>query len=422
MAGHIRNLKGTVDILPDQSGTWHFIENAIRDLMHRFAYREMRTPVFERTELFARGIGQSTDIVAKEMYTFVDKGQKSLTLKPEMTAPIMRAYLQHNLGANTPLTKVYYISPMFRQENPQAGRQRQFHQFGAEAIGALSPELDAEMIALPMQLLTELGIAKVQLKINTVGLPAERDEYKKELVKLLEPRTEELCQSCQARLNTNPLRILDCKNPDCREITKDVPSMIDFFGDESVAHYNAVKSVLDDLNIAYTEDSRLVRGLDYYSHTVFEIASGELGAQDAICGGGRYDLLADELGGRNVKAVGFAGGMERLLMVLDKAGGTNEMVQHPDVFFVALGAKARRKTQTFLQQLRARNMVADTDYLARSLKAQMREANRQNAATVVILGDDELERGIAAVKNMRNSEQADVALTDLVSHLLQQRG
>ena len=418
MAGKIQSIKGTVDILPEEVYRWHFIENVIREQMQFFNYNEMRTPVFEKTELFARGIGELTDIVSKEMYTFLDKGKKSLTLKPEMTAPIMRAYIQHSLQNKSQVNKIYYISSMFRQENPQAGRQRQFQQFGAEAIGSNSPELDAEAIMLALAIFDEAGLKNYSLEINSVGEPTSRERYKKELQNYLRPNLPQLCESCQSRFDTNPMRILDCKIKSCREIVDKAPVLIDFLDDENRAHYESVKAVLVANSIPFKENLKLVRGLDYYTNTVFEITSNSLGAQDAICGGGRYNLLAAELGGHDIPAVGFAAGMERMLMVLAKDEADIPKSAPVDVFFITLGERAIEWAHQHIHFLRKARLRIDTDYLGRSMKAQMREANKQNARFVVIAGENELNDGQVILKEMATSEQDSVRIPDLQDRLL----
>ena len=419
MAGKIQSIKGTVDILPGDVHRWHFIEEVIREQMDLFNYTEMRTPVFEKTELFARGIGELTDIVSKEMYTFLDKGKKSLTLKPEMTAPIMRSYIQHSLQNKSQVNKIYYISPMFRQENPQAGRQRQFNQFGAEAIGSNAPELDAEVIMLALAIFEKAGVRSYSLELNSVGDPASREKFKSELQDFLKPDLAKLCESCQSRFESNPMRILDCKVKSCRELIEDAPVLIDFLDQDNRNHYEAVKTVLNANAVTFTENPRLVRGLDYYTNTVFEITSTSLGAQDAICGGGRYNLLAAELGGPDIPAVGFAAGMERMLMVLEKDEADIPEPEALDVYFINLGKAATEWAHTHIHWLRKAGIKADTDYLSRSMKAQMRDANKQNSRFVVIAGDNELSEGQVIIKEMATSEQFQVKITDLRNRLIE---
>ncbi len=410
-----QSIKGTRDLLPDECAKWQYVEGVIRTVMDLSNFREIRTPMFEATELFERGIGQYTDIVTKEMYTFKDRGGKSLTLKPEMTAPVMRAYLEHNLGEQRPLVKLYYMSPAFRQENPQAGRYRQFHQFGVEVIGSPNPEADVESIAVWVEIYRRLGLRDYVLKLNSVGDPLCREPYKKLLQDYLRPRLGRLCKDCQARFERNPLRILDCKKEGCRRETEGAPALFDHLCEPCRLHFEGVRAGLENLDIAYELDKRLVRGLDYYTRTAFEIVSGELGAQDALGGGGRYDLLAEELGGKPTPAVGFAAGFERLLLVMERQGLYLGRPQQPLVFLAALGDAAARWVRRTAQELRRHGISCDYDFLGRSLKAQMREANRLEAQFAVIVGENELQRRIATVRDMDTSEQKEVAFADLVA-------
>jgi len=366
--------------------------------MHRYHFLEMRTPVFEMTELFARGIGLLTDIVSKEMYTFADRGKKSLTLKPEMTAAIMRAYIEHKLYAQQPVSKFYYIAPLFRQENPQAGRQRQFHQFGAELIGSNDPLADAEIIALALNIFTEIGLEQLQLRLNSVGDADSRKLYREILKDYIRPRLDQYCPDCQRRFDENPMRILDCKMETCAGLNREAPKITHHLNPASQKHYDQVKDQLNRLKIPFTEDTSLVRGLDYYTHTVFEVTSSQLGAQNAICGGGRYDLLAEELGGQPAPAVGFAAGMERAIMVAEAQGLSLGRLPAVDVFLAALGGQARNQALTWLRNLREAGLNTETDFQNRSVKAQMREANRLGARFVILLGDQELEKGVLKPK------------------------
>jgi histidyl-tRNA synthetase len=409
-----KSIKGTRDILPEESYKWQYLESVIRAVMNLSNFQEIRTPVFEATELFERGIGQFTDIVTKEMYTFKDRGGKSLTLKPEMTAPVVRAYIEHNLGEQRPLLKLYYISPAFRQENPQAGRFRQFHQFGVEVIGSPEPEADVESIAVWVEIYRRLGLTGYTLKLNSVGDPTCREPYKKLLQNYLRPRLSRLCKDCQARFERNPLRILDCKREGCRRETEGAPALFDHLCEPCRVHFEGVRSSLEALGIAYELDKRLVRGLDYYTRTAFEIVSGELGAQDALGGGGRYDLLAEELGGKPTPAVGFAAGFERLLLVMERQGLYLGEEPRPQVFLAALGDAASSWVVRTAQELRRSDISCDYDFLGRSLKAQMREANRQMARFVVIVGDDELKKEAATVRHMETGEQTEIAFSELV--------
>ena len=413
----LKRIKGTQDILPEDSYKWIAIENKIRSVMQKYNFNELRTPVFEQTELFARGIGQLTDIVAKEMYTFEDRGKKQITLKPEMTAPIMRAYLENKLYAQSQLNKIYYIAPLFRQENPQAGRLRQFHQFGAETLGSSAAEADVEIIDLALSIYEAIGLKDLKLIINSVGDAEDRIRYKKILQDFIRPNLKKYCQDCQRRFDENPMRILDCKNEPCSIINKNAPKIAEHLLPDSKAHYEKLKKQLTALGIAFTENPYLVRGLDYYTRTVFEITSDSLGAQNAICGGGRYDLLAEELGGQPTPAVGFASGIERLLMVAEKQNINLSDPRRLNVFIVAMGEEAQNESLAWLKKIRNTGLRAELDLLSRSIKAQMREANRQNAQFVLLLGDDELKKKAFSVKLMDKGEQIDVPFDKLLDFL-----
>ncbi len=412
-----QRIKGTHDILPQDARKWRYVESVVQEVMQRYNFDEIRTPIFEETALFARGIGQLTDIVSKEMYTFLDRGKKSLTLKPEGTAPVIRAFIEHSLGEKKPVHKLYYISPMFRQENPQAGRLRQFHQFGAELIGSAAPEADVETIALAVDIYEQLGLKNYTLKINSVGDATCRVPYKERLKDYLRPRLDNLCRSCQERFEKNPLRILDCKEEGCRAETAAAPRIIDHLCEDCHTHFEAVKSMLSRLGIAFEVDYRLVRGLDYYTRTAFEIISGELGAQNALGGGGRYDLLAEELGGKPTPSVGFAAGIERLLMVLEKENLLPDFASGPDVFIATLGEEARQWAVQTARQLRQRGLRVDYDFLGRSLKAQMKEANRSGARFALIVGENELQANEVVLRDLSGSEQETVTIDSLVGEL-----
>jgi histidyl-tRNA synthetase len=412
-----QRLKGTQDILPDTSILWQSVEKTIRETMNLYNYSEIRTPVFEQTPLFTRGIGQQTDIVSKEMYTFQDKGKKSLTLKPEMTAPVMRAYLENNLGGQTALTKLFYISPLFRQENPQAGRLRQFHQFGAEAIGVKSPHLDAEIIMLAMLVYERLGITNLNVKINSIGTLNSRQSYITALKKYFKPLLAKYCKDCNHRFHTNPLRILDCKNNLCQQLNQQAPKMLDFLEQESRDHFRLVINLLNESQIDFKIEPYLVRGLDYYTDTVFEITSVNLGSQDALCGGGRYDMLAEQFGGTHTPAVGFASGIERLLMVLEAQGLQKPELNALDIFLCLLGEDVTTVGMYWTQRLRISGYKVDRDYQHRSLKAQMREANRQQAKIVLILGENELTKQCFSVKDMQAGAQTEIGFNDILIYL-----
>ncbi|RMH66087.1 MAG: histidine--tRNA ligase [Calditrichaeota bacterium] len=417
----LKKIKGTQDILPEKSIHWQALEKHVHTRMALFNFKEIRTPVFEMTEVFARGIGQFTDIVSKEMYTFTDRAQKSLTLKPEMTAPVMRAYMENTLYAKAQTHKLYYIAPLFRQENPQAGRLRQFHQFGAEFIGSAAPEADVETILLALDIFQSLGLTDMQLRINTVGDPPSRAPYKKLLQDYFRQHISDPDPTVAARIENNPLRVLDSKDPALQEIISRAPRLVDHLTPDAAAHYASVKEQLSRAGAPFTEDPLLVRGLDYYTHTVFEITSDALGAQNALCGGGRYDLLARELSDKDFPAVGFAAGMERLLMALEAQNKLPGRETAPDVFMVCLGDAARAEMATWLRRLRDAGIPADADFLKRSPKAQFREANRSGAHFSLILGEDELARRCFSVKDMRASTQQEIAFDDIISYL-QARG
>ncbi|APF17156.1 Histidyl-tRNA synthetase [Caldithrix abyssi DSM 13497] len=416
----IKRIKGTQDILPEATPQWIALENLIRKTMTLYNFHELRTPIFEQTQLFARGIGQLTDIVSKEMYTFLDRGKKQLTLKPEMTAPIMRAYIENKLYARAPVNKVFYIAPLFRQENPQAGRLRQFHQFGAETLGSADPLADVEIIDLAMSTFQLVGLKNINLRINSVGDPQCRAPYKETLKEYMRPHLAEYCEDCQRRYEENPLRVLDCKNPTCQQLNQQAPKLNEHLCEACDAHYARVKETLKLLEIPFTEDPYLVRGLDYYTRTVFEITSDVLGAQNAICGGGRYDLLASELEGPDTPAVGFAAGMERLLIAMEQEGIVLQEPPRLDVFIVALGDQAKSQAPRWLKQIRLSGLSAETDLLGRSIKAQMREANRQRARFVLLVGEDELQRKEFSVKLMDRGEQISVPFDEIVDFLKRQ--
>jgi len=422
-----RSIKGTFDILPDTSttdgasdsptNTWRYMERVVHKVMARFNAEEIRTPVLEPTQLIARGVGAYTDIVSKEMFAF-ERGSTNYVLRPEVTAPVMRAYLQHHLDQRGGVQKLYYLGPCFRAERPQKGRYRQFHQFGVEIMGTDDPRADVECIALMLAIYREIGLTGLKLRLNSVGNPPSRARFVDALQTYLEPYRNELSETSLQRLENNPLRILDTKNPEEQKILQHAPAMLDFLDDESAAHYDMVKQLLADLEIAYTEDPSLVRGLDYYTHTAFELESDDLGAQSALGGGGRYDLLAQELGSKQaVPSVGFAAGIERLLLAMDAQGVEVPAKPTADVFLAALGDDAERWVFRWAQQLRAEGIAVALDLRGRSLKAQMKEANRQNAPYTLIIGGNELAAGEASVKEMATGEQEEVPFDALVDYL-----
>ena len=400
-----KSIKGTRDILPGEVETWQRAEAAIHRVMRGYNYREIRTPIFEQTALFARSIGELTDIVSKEMYTFKDRSDESLTLKPEETASVLRAYIQHGLGEQAPLTKVYYIGPMFRQERPQAGRLRQFHQFGAEAVGSSSPHLDVEMMLIALDIYRNMGIQQFSLAINSVGCEKCRPAYKQKLVQELRKIHDRLSPESQARVGQNPLRVLDSKNERDQQLTKHAPLMKDHLCTECGEHFVQVQALLKATRTPFKIDGRLVRGLDYYTKTAFEITSPALGSQDALAGGGRYDLLVEELGGKPTPGVGFAAGMERLLIALEKSGSVSDESVNLILFIAAADEPARQWAFVKAHELRMKGLTVEIDYLDRSLKSQMREANRQQARYVIVLGENELASGSAKLKNMQTGEE-----------------
>ncbi len=408
-----RSIKGTKDILPSESSRWQHVESVIRDVFRDFNYKEIRTPVFEHTSLFARSIGELTDIVGKEMYTFQDRSGDSITLRPEGTASAIRSYIQHNLGESLPLTKLYYIGPMFRQERPQAGRLRQFHQFGAEAIGSPTAETDAEIIAMTLEIYKRLGITDCVLQINSVGDEECRPKYKEILRTELLKIAGSLSAESQKRIELNPMRVLDSKDENDKALTASMPLITDHLNEECSTHFERVKSLLQSYGIPFTVNGRLVRGLDYYTKTAFEITSSELGSQDALAGGGRYDLLVKELGGKQTPGVGFAAGMERLMMILEKKAFDIPAVR-PRIFIAAADETSRDWVFKTIMLLRTQGIASECDLLARSLKSQMKEADRQQAEYAMVVGAMELEHGKALLKNLTDHSQHEIMLTEIV--------
>jgi histidyl-tRNA synthetase len=410
----IRSIKGTQDILPDQSYRWQALEAAIHSSMEHYNYKEIRTPAFERTELFSRGVGEETDIVSKEMYSWTDQSGENLTLKPELTASVARSFIQHNLGGQSPINKLYYIDALFRRERPQKGRYRQFHQFGIEAFGSEHPEIDAEVIALAMSVFNNIGLGGLTLKLNSIGSSQCRSDYRNTLCDFLKPHFNDLSETSQKRFENNPLRILDTKAPHEIEILKNVPNISDCWTAEDKIHFEEVCSLLDTMEISYELTPHLVRGLDYYTRTTFEITSTSLGAQDALCGGGRYDRLVETLGGKPTAGIGFAAGMERILLAL---GENNISKITPQVYIIGLGDAARTTVIKLTEDLRKNNIRTDFDVLRRSVKAQMRDANKGGAQIAIIIGDHELEQEKAGVKNLYSGEQDQIAINKLVNHI-----
>jgi histidyl-tRNA synthetase len=409
----IKAITGTRDILPSDIPKWKYLENVVSNVFANFNYKEIRTPVFEETALFARGIGEATDIVSKEMYTFLDRSETSVTLKPEMTAGVVRAFIEHSLDKKLSINKLYYISPMFRQERPQAGRFRQFHQFGAEALGSNDPMLDAEMIIMAYDIFKQLGLKNLIVKINSLGVPESRENYKLILKKYLQNHFDQLTQESKKRFETNILRIFDSKEEQDQKIMENAPLLIEHLDNDSLEHFDKVKQALLASCIPFEVDPKLVRGLDYYSHTTFEVVSGSVGAQSSLCGGGRYNLLVKELGGGDVPGVGFAAGMERILLACENEKTLNLGEEKIDLYIVSLDKNLTYFAFQTAINMRRSGLSVETDYLARSVKAQMREANKLNAKYVLFIGGDEFLKGQVVLKNMTGSEQNNFAKDDL---------
>ncbi len=409
--------RGTTDILPQDTAKWQYLENIAQKVFDNYNYQEIRTPIFESTELFTRGIGEATDIVQKEMYTFADKSQRKITLRPEGTASVVRAFLENKIYGQAQPTKYFYFGPMFRYERPQTGRYRQFHQLGAEVFGSHDPAIDVEVIKLGLDILSELGLENFALNLNSIGCPECRPDYIERLKDYLKPYLEELCDNCQDRYKRNPLRILDCKTDRDLEFMGDVPKIYDNLCSECDEHFTQVKNYLDDLEIDYILNPRLVRGLDYYSKTAFEVIYNGLGAQDTIFGGGRYDALVEEIGGRDVPGIGFAMGIERLLLSLEEEEVELPIETGVDVYLITIGEAARKEAVKYMYQLRAAGFKVDLDYLDRAVGTQMKAADRNDAKYSIIIGENELEKGELAVKNMKSGEQSDVEINKLVEKM-----
>lgn len=422
----IKKPKGTKDVLPTDIDKWLFVEEKFRKICEVYGYKEIRTPLFEFTSLFKRGVGETTDIVKKEMYTAIsgvdikkykdgnfDLDKKGFTLKPEGTAPVVRAFVENKLYANSQPTKLFYITPCFRHERPQAGRLRQFHQFGIEAFSSTSATTDAEVISLADSFLRDLGIKNIELRINSIGCPNCRPKYHEELKKFLESKLDNLCETCNERFTTNPMRILDCKNPSCQEEIKEAPVMLDYLCDECTTHFSELKSNLEAMDIEYIIDPKIVRGLDYYNKTAFEFISKDIGAQSTVCGGGRYDKLVEEIGGPNTPGVGFGMGIERLLLTLENLGIEIGEKKTLDVFIVTYGEEASKYGLKIAKYLRDRGISSDVDHLSRSMKAQFKYADKVNAKFVVILGSDEINKGVYLIKDMQEGIQNEYNLDEL---------
>ena len=401
----IKAITGTKDLLYPETLKWKYLEDTVTRIFRNFNYKEIRTPVFEETALFARGIGEETDIVGKEMYTFIDRSETSVTLKPEMTAAVVRAFIEHSLGKQQPLSKLFYISPMFRQERPQAGRLRQFHQFGAEAIGSVSPMLDVEMIQMVYDILCALGLSDLTVKINSLGIPESREAYKQKLREYLSDKKEKLSEDSRKRFDKNILRIFDSKVESDQELLKEAPLLLEHLDNESIQDFELVKNLLRNADIPFEVDPKLVRGLDYYTRTTFEIVSGSVGSQSALCGGGRYDLLIEQLGGAPTPGVGFAAGMERILLACENENTMKIPDDSLDLYIVRIDKELTSEVFKIAVNSRRSGLSVDFDYLDRSVKAQMREANKLNSRYVLFIGGEEYKNGKANLKNMNTGEQ-----------------
>ncbi|MDN5277053.1 MAG: histidyl-tRNA synthetase [Clostridiales bacterium] len=408
--------KGTKDVLPDESYKWHYVEGMIREVTRLFGYKEVRTPTFEHTELFERGVGDTTDVVQKEMYTFIDKGGRSITLKPEGTAGAVRAYIEGRLYAQPQPVKMYYITPVFRYEKPQAGRLREHHQFGVEVFGAPDASVDAEVISLAAALFERLNIKNLELNINSIGCPNCRPRYHQALKEYLSEQLDELCPNCRQRFDRNPLRILDCKEEKCRQVVASVPVILDFLCDECRAHFESLRRYLDAADISYKVNPMIVRGLDYYTKTVFEFISRDIGAQGTVCGGGRYDGLVGLCGGPETPGAGFGMGIERLLLVMENQGVEIPQPSNLDVMFITVGDEARFKAFKLVKDLRLRGISADMDHVGRSIKAQFKYADKLKVPRVCVIGEDELRQGCVKIRDMASGQEETVPMNEIVAY------
>ncbi len=409
--------KGTKDIMMDQVYKWHYVEKKWKEICARYGFKEIRTPIFEHTELFQRGVGDTTDIVQKEMYTFEDHGGRSITLKPEGTSPAVRAFIEHKQYAEVQPIKLYYDIPCFRYEKPQSGRLRQFHQFGVETFGTTNMVADAEIIAIGYDFLTSMGVTDLTLEINSVGCPECRAKHRKALKDFLAPKYDQLCDTCKSRYEKNPMRILDCKSPIDQELVQGAPMMVDFLCDDCKNAFEDLQKNLDALEIPYVINPKIVRGLDYYTKTAFEFVTNSLGAQGTVCGGGRYDNLVEEVGGPPIPGVGFGLGKERLLMLMEANGVEIPKPSDCDVFIATMGEAAKLYGQKLLFNLRRNGIKCQIDDLQRNFKGQFKYADRLGAKYAVVIGDNELETGVATLKDMEKGEQSEVKFADLIDEL-----
>ena len=411
-----RSIKGTYDILPNDADSWQRVETCVREFITRAGYSEIRTPAFEKTELFTRSVGEDSDVVSKEMYSWTDQGGTDITLKPEYTASVIRSYIQHNLGAKSPLTKLYYLDNLFRRERPQKGRYRQFRQYGIEAIGSPHPEQDAEVITIAYELLVELGIKDITLKLNSIGSSECRNEYRQALKDFLQPHLDKLSETSRKRFDSNPMRILDTKIDFEIALLQDAPTITSFLTLDDANHFDEVQIYLEALDVPFTLDTTLVRGLDYYNRTTFEIISSKLGAQDALCGGGRYDKLAETLGGKQTPSVGFAAGLERILIAMDEVD-TDQKIQADKIYLIGLGDAVRPTMLKILGEARKAGLIMEFDSLRRSIKSQMREANKIGASLAIIIGDKELKDKSVQIKDLKNGQQESIPIDSIISYI-----
>ncbi len=411
--------KGTKDILPSQVYKWHYAENAFREACDRYVMKEIRTPVFEHTELFARGVGDTTDIVEKQMYTFEDYGKRSITLKPEGTSPVVRAFVEHKLYAEVQPSKFYYIIPCFRYEKPQSGRLREFHQMGIEIFGTDNMMADAEVIGFASDFLKSMGIDDLELRINSIGCPECRETYRNALRAFLADKYDALCETCKGRYDRNPMRILDCKSPECQTLVQGAPMMLDYLCDDCKIAFDDLKKNLDAMEIEYIVDPGIVRGLDYYTKTAFEFVSNKIGAQGTVCGGGRYDHLIEVIGGPPIPGVGFGLGIERLLMIMEASGCEIPEPAQLDVFIAVMGERAKLFGLSLMRELRNQGVKAEMDSLGRNIKGQFKYADRLAAKYTIVIGDNELDQSMVSIKNMKTSEQKQVSLGDILKEIIQ---
>ena len=409
--------KGTKDVMPDQVYKWHYIEEKFAEICRRYGFKEIRTPIFEHTELFQRGVGDTTDIVQKEMYTFRDFGNRSITLRPEGTSPVCRSLCEHKTYADPQPTKVYYNIPCCRYEKPQSGRLREFHQFGVETFGTMNMMADAEIIAIGYDFINEMGITDVELQINSVGCPECRGRHRDALRKFLKPKYDELCPTCQERFHTNPMRILDCKSPIDQALVEGAPMMLDYLCDDCKDAFEQLKANLDAFGIKYVVNPKIVRGLDYYTKTAFEFVTNKIGAQGTVCGGGRYDGLIEEIGGPSTPGVGWGMGKERILMTMEACGAEIPQPAGTDVFIAFMGDKAKAFALKLMHDLRLEGVAVEMDVMGRNFKNQFKFANRTGAAKTVVIGENELNEGMLQIKDMESGEQTSVPIDKIKEEL-----